>query len=184
MVIPDKRSLSQGKGGSYPTGVFLRCNHIVLPKIGEVKINKHRAVHGKLKSATITKERTGKWYVSLLFEDNHVDDWGFTGSIVGVDMNIGDIVLSDGAKYEVPKFTKNNADELVYRQRIFSRSQRALTARRKNGENLNKCHIKNYQEKRQDVAHVHATIAVQGLISFIKSPQISSRTTTLSVSKP
>ena len=48
-------------------------------------------------------------------------------------------------------------------QRRFSRSQRALYARRKNGERLNKYHIKNYQEKREKVALVHARIAAQRL---------------------
>lgn len=103
-----------------------------------VKINKHRGVYGKLKSATITKERTGKWYVSLLFDDSHDKHLPHTGSIVGVDMNLNAIVLSDGTTYDVPNFTNNNSSELAYRQRVFSRSQKALKARKSNGEKLNK----------------------------------------------
>lgn len=145
------------------SNVFIKDSYLNLPKVGLVKINKHRGVYGKLKNATIVKERSGKWYVSLLFEDSHDKHLPHTGSIIGVDMNLNDIVLSDGTTYEVPNFTKNNSDDLTYHQRIFSRSQKALQARRGNGETLDKYHIKNYQEKREKVAHVHARTAAQRL---------------------
>ena len=145
------------------SNVFIKDSYLNLPKVGLVKINKHRGVYGKLKNATIVKERSGKWYVSLLFEDSHDKHLPHTGSIIGVDMNLNDIVLSDGTTYEVPNFTKNNSDDLTYRQRIFSRSQKALQARRDNGETLDKYHIKNYQEKREKVAHVHARTTAQRL---------------------
>lgn len=151
------------KQGNLRSNVFIKDSYLNLPKAGMVKINKHRGVYGKLKSATIVKERSGKWYVSLLFEESHNKHLPHTGSIVGVDMNLNTIVLSDGTTYDIPNFTKNNAGELTYRQRIFSRSQKALEVRRKNGEKLDKYHIKNYQEKREKVAQVHARIAAQRL---------------------
>ena len=151
------------KEGNLRSNVFIKDSYLNLPKVGMVKINKHRGVYGKLKNATIVKERSGKWYVSLLFEDYHNKHLPHTGSVVGVDINLNDIVLSNGATYEVPNFTKNNSGDLTYRQRIFSRSQLALQARRDNGERLDKYHIKNYQEKREKVAQVHARIAAQRL---------------------
>ena len=151
------------KDGIPRSSLFLKGNYLHLPKVGKVRINKHRAVYGKLKSATITKERPGRWYVSLLFEDYHDSHLPPTGSVIGVDLNISGIVCSNGKTYEIPNFTKNNAQDLAYHQRRFSRSQRALQDRRKNGERLNKYHIKNYQEKREKVALVHARIAAQRL---------------------
>ena len=149
--------------GNLNVNVFLKGNYLNLPKVGKVRINKHRAVYGKLKSATIVKERSGKWYVSLLFEDYHDKETVYTGSAIGVDLNISGIVLSDGTTYEIPDFTKKNAKDLAYHQRRFSRSQRALYARRKNGEVINKYNVNNYQEKREKVAQVHARIAAQRL---------------------
>ena len=151
------------KRGNLRSNVFIKDSYLNLPKVGLVKINKHRGVYGKLKSATIVKERSGKWYVSLLFEDSHNEQLPYTGSVIGVDMNINEIVLSDGTTYDVPNFTKNNSGDLAYHQRTFSRSQRALKARRNNGEKLDKYHIKNYQEKREKVAQAHARIAAQRL---------------------
>lgn len=151
------------KKGNLRSTVFIRDSYLNLPKVGLVKINKHRGVYGKLKSATVVKERSGKWYVSLLFEDSHNKYLPHTGSVIGVDMNLNDIVLSDGTIYEVPNFTKNNSDDLAYHQRIFSRSQRALKARRNNSEKLNKYHIKNYQEKRERVAQIQARTSAQRL---------------------
>lgn len=151
------------KHGNLRSSVFIKDNYLNLPKVGMVKINKHRGVYGKLKSATIVKERSGKWYVSLLFEDLHDENLPYTGSVVGVDMNLNAIVLSDGTTHNVPNFTKNNSGDLACRQRVFSRSQRALQARRRNGEKLDKYNVKNYQEKREKVAQVHARIAAQRL---------------------
>lgn len=59
------------KCGNLRSSVFVKDTYLNLPKVGMVKINKHRGVYGKLKSATIVKERSGKWFVSLLFEDLH-----------------------------------------------------------------------------------------------------------------
>lgn len=151
------------KNGTYGANLYIRDDYVNLPKVGLVKINKHRAVYGRLKSATITKERSGYWFVSLLFDDSYSEYYEPTKSIVGVDLNIGSIVLSDGKEYEVPNFTKMNASDLAKAQRRFSRSQRALKARRSNGEGINKYQVKNYQENREKVALVHARIAAQRL---------------------
>ena len=153
----------RNKHGDLRSNLFVKDTYLNLPKVGMVKINKHRGVYGKLKNATVVKERSGKWYVSLLFEDSHDKQLPYTGSVIGVDMNLNAIVLSDGTTYDVPNFTKDNSGDLAYRQRIFARSQKALKARRNNGERLNKYHVKNYQEKREKVAQVHARIAAQRL---------------------
>lgn len=151
------------KHGNLRSNMFIKGSYLNIPKVGMVKINKHRGIYGKLKSATIVKERSGKWFVSLLFEDLHNEQLPYTGTFIGIDMNINEIVLSDGTTYDVPNFTKNNSGELAYRQRVFSRSQRDLKARRNNGEKLDKYNVKNYQEKREKVAQVHARIAAQRL---------------------
>ena len=153
----------RNKDGIPRSSLFIKGNNLNLPKVGKVRINKHRAVYGKLKSATIIKERSGKWYASLLFEDYHDKEPTYTGSVIGVDLNIQGIVLSDGTVYEIPDFTKKNSKDLAHHQRRFSRSQRALYARRSNGEQVNKYNIKNYQEKREKVALVHARISAQRL---------------------
>lgn len=151
------------KCGKLRSSVFVKGNYLNLPKVGMVRINKHRGVYGKLKSVTVVKERTGKWYASLLYKDSHEKQLPYTGSVVGVDMNLNAIVLSNGTMYDVPSFAKNNSGDLAYHQRVFSRSQKALKARKKNGENLDKYRIKNYQEKREKVAQVHTRIAAQRL---------------------
>ena len=44
-------------------------NVIMLPKIGEVKAVLHRYLEGNLKTATISKSSSGRYFISILVDD-------------------------------------------------------------------------------------------------------------------
>src|SRR5690606_4277351 len=50
--------------------IVLLKGYIKLPKLGEVKIKQHRTIPSEmiLKSVTVSKSSTGKYYVSILYE--------------------------------------------------------------------------------------------------------------------
>lgn len=64
--------------------------HVVLPKIGCVRVKAHRQLSDgwHISTATITEEKSGKWYISLLVEVGQVAAWGQTGSMIGIDMGL------------------------------------------------------------------------------------------------
>lgn len=49
--------------------VDFRKGTVRIPKVGEIKAKLHRQFSGKIKSATIEKTTTGKYYVSILVEE-------------------------------------------------------------------------------------------------------------------
>jgi putative transposase len=59
-----------GKDGTKSFTVYVRGNYIRLPKVGEVRIAKHRSPKNgwMIKSATVERTPTGKYYISVLFE--------------------------------------------------------------------------------------------------------------------
>lgn len=108
-------------------------NRVKLPKIGEVKFGKNREFKGKIGTCTISKTTTGKYYISILVENN--ESFPQKTSInmdttVGIDVGIKDFaVLSNGQTFSNPKFLENNEKRLKVLQRRFSRKQKGSNRR-------------------------------------------------------
>src|SRR4051794_29336878 len=120
-------------------------NNIKLPKLGLVRFAKSREVEGRILSATIRRNPSGKYFVSLSTE-TEVAELPKTNSAVGIDVGIKDfVILSDGTPpYKNPKFFRTLEEKLTKAQRIMSR-------RTIGGSNWYKAKIK--------VARIHEKIA-------------------------
>ncbi|WP_339173401.1 IS200/IS605 family element RNA-guided endonuclease TnpB [Anoxybacillus sp. FSL W8-1294] len=122
--------------------------HIKLPKLGLVRFAKSREVEGRILSATIRRNPSGKYFVSILVETD-VQALPQTGSAVGIDVGLKEFaVLSDRTKYANPKWLRKLEEQLAKAQRILSR-------RKKGGSNWNKQRIKvaRLHEKITDARH-------------------------------
>jgi putative transposase len=118
-------------------------NKIKLPKLGWIRFAKSREVEGRILNATIRRNPTGKYFISILVE-TEVQELPKTNSAVGIDVGLKDFaILSDGTKYENPKWLRKLEKKLAKEQRILSR-------RKKGGSNWNKQRIK--------VARIHEKI--------------------------
>lgn len=130
---------------------------IKVPKLKSfIKIKLHRQPKGIIKSATVSRHSSGKYYISLLCKEEMVA-FPKTDSAIGVDLGITDFaILSDGQKIDNNKFTSKMAKKLKREQRKLSR--RALLAKKK-GVNL--FDAKNYQKQKRKVARLHEKISNQ-----------------------
>ncbi|KGA96378.1 transposase, partial [Alkalihalobacillus alcalophilus ATCC 27647 = CGMCC 1.3604] len=96
-------------------------NKIKLPKLGLVRLAKSREVEGRILSATVRRNPSGKFFVSILVETD-VQPLKKTESSIGVDLGITDFaVLSDGRKIDNNKFTCKMEKRLKREQRKLSR---------------------------------------------------------------
>ena len=106
---------------------------IKLPKLGKVKIRGYRntkEIKGKVVNATVIKEPTNKYYVSVIVEEERLyQEKVIPKTIVGIDLGIKDLMItSDGKRYEKQKgITK-------YERRI-RRLQKELSRREKESKN-------------------------------------------------
>ena len=101
--------------------IALINNHIKLPKLGFVRFAKSREVEGRMINATIRRNPSGKYFISLGTEIE-VAELPKTGSAVGVDVGLKDFaILSDGTIYSNPKFFRTLEDKLAKAQRMMSR---------------------------------------------------------------
>ena len=118
-------------------------NTIKLPKLKQVKAKLHRKFQGKIKSATVSQVPSGKYYVSILVETEHVP-LEHTDHNIGLDLGIKDLcITSDGNKYENPKTIRKYENKLAKLQRQL--------AHKKKGSN-------NYHKKKKQIALCHEKI--------------------------
>lgn len=119
-------------------------NRIKLPKLGWVAFAKSREVEGRILSATIRRNPSGKYFVSVLCE-TEMQPLPEREQTVGVDLGIKDFaILSTGEKVDNPKYYRKYEKQLVKWQRVQSRRQ-------KGSKNRNKARIK--------VARLHEKIS-------------------------
>ncbi len=96
-------------------------NYIKLPKLGLVRFAKSREVEGRILSATIRRNPSGKYFVSLAAE-SEVTELPKTNSAIGLDMGLKDFaILSDGTIYSNPTFFRTLEEKLAKAQRVMSR---------------------------------------------------------------
>ncbi|MFF2879017.1 IS200/IS605 family element RNA-guided endonuclease TnpB [Gottfriedia sp. NPDC057991] len=131
-------------------------NKMKLPKLGLVRFAKSREVHGRVLSATVRRNPSEKYFVSILAEVD-VLPLVKAESSIGIDLGITDFaIFSDGRKIDNNKFTAKMEKKLKREQRKLSR--RALHAKQ-NGINL--LDAKNYQKQKRKVARLHERVLNQ-----------------------
>lgn len=127
--------------------IYLTDKHIKLPKIGMVRVRKHREFDGLIKSVTVSKTPSGKYFVSVLVESGEREKLPVNNNKVGIDLGIKEFAItSDGEMIENPKFLRKSEQRLKKLQKDLSRTK-------KDSENRKKCRIK--------VAKQHEKIANQ-----------------------
>ena len=139
------------------TIALIDSKFIKLPKLKSlVRIKLHRQPKGMIKSATISRHSSGKYYISLLCKEE-ISELPKTNSAIGIDLGITDFaILSDGQKIDNNKFTSKMEKKLKREQRKLSR--RALLAKKK-GIPLSEA--KNYQKQKRKVARLHEKVMNQ-----------------------
>ncbi len=108
---------------------------IKLPKLKWVKAKVHRIFSGKIKNATISKAASGKYFVSILVEE---EEQGLPklDTTIGFDLGLKDFLVDDkGNCVKNPKVLNDYLNKLA-------RCQRRLAKKIKGSKNWDKCRIK------------------------------------------
>lgn len=136
--------------------------YVKIPKIGLVKISKNRIFEGKLKSITVSKSKTGKYYVSCLVETGKAIPGKMPYSketTVGVDLGVKEFaVLSNGQVFENPKHLRKRQKRIAHLQKKEARQQKGSNRRKKTRLLINKQYEKATNCKENMFHHVANTI--------------------------
>ncbi|ASA22848.1 IS200/IS605 family element RNA-guided endonuclease TnpB [Paenibacillus donghaensis] len=139
-----KRNKVQAYTTKHTSGnIAVDGNQIKLPKLGVIRFAKSREVEGRIQSATIRRNPSGTYFVSLVVE-TEVHALPKTNQEVGIDLGLKDFaILSNGEVFANPKFLRKIEQKLIREQRILSRRVKGSS---------------NWNQQRIQVARIHERI--------------------------
>ena len=136
--------------------VRIEGSKIKLPKVGFVKIKLHQAVQGVIKSVTISKNPSGKYYISILTQQE-IAQLASIDKKLGIDLGLKNFAItSDGDIFENPKFLRKTEKQLTKAQRELSRKKKGSNNRYKARLKVAKLHEK-IANQRKDFLHKLST---------------------------
>lgn len=147
-------------------------NTVKLPKIGVLKSNHNLNLSkiNKINNATISKSRSGKYFVSLSCEVD-VKAKQSTNKQVGVDLGIKELAtLSDGTIISNPKYYRKYEKQLAKQQRKFSKMQKGSNNREKQrikvakiNEKITHCRVDYIHKFTNNLVSNYDTIVIEDL---------------------
>ena len=132
----------------------LEGERLILSKIGATHIVLHRPVEGTPKTVTLTRSRTGKWFVCFSCEVEAAP-LPPTGAVIGVDVGMSSFAtFSDGQKIDNPRFYRRDEADLkrVQRRKDAAKLAQDWTENTKQKGILARIHAR-IANRRSDFAH-------------------------------
>ena len=133
--------------------IYIEDGYIKLPKLKSmIKIVQHRQFDGEIKSCTVSKTPTNKYYISILVDED-IKQLPKSNNKVGIDLGIADFAItSDGEVFENPKWLRKSEKRLAKLQRDLSRKKKGSNNRNKARLKVAKLHEK-ITNQRKDFLH-------------------------------
>ncbi|MCQ3980625.1 MAG: transposase [Anaerolineae bacterium] len=149
---PRFRSKNDEQSIRYPERFTLNGSRITLPKVGPVRAVFHRPVEGKMRSCTVSKNKSGQYFVSIQCELEIEEPIQKPGT-VGIDLGLKQFaVLSTGEQIEHPGYLRKSERRLKRLQRALSRTQKGSHGQEKARLRLARQHQK-VANQRQGFLH-------------------------------
>ena len=164
--FPRFKSKRQKQSVQYPQNVKVGNGFITLPKMDEaIKAKIHRQIEGKIKTVTVSKNPSGKYFASILFETEQQDNKPKKpDGVVAIDLGIKHFAITfDGkkvSKYENPKHFAKHEKNLKRKQQKLARKEKGSNSRDRYRKLVAKVH-ERVSNARQDFLHKLSTKLVR-----------------------
>mgnify|MGYP001464057717 CR=1 FL=1 len=144
--FPRFKSKKSKNSFTIPQFVSVKKNKLMIPKFredGGIEMIMERKVKGTIKHCNISKTPTGKYFVSILTEQEYTPIIK-TNKSIGIDLGLKDfLVLSNGTKIKNHRFLKHYERTLKLNQQHLSRKTKGSV---------------RYEKQRLKVARIHEKI--------------------------
>lgn len=115
-----------------PNGWKLEGNYLSITKVGRFKLRLSRPMLGIIKTITIRRTPTNKWYACFSCDGVLERKLEPNDKAIGLDMGIKSYLTdSEGNKVENPRYLKHSLKLLRIRQRKLARAKRGSNRRKK-----------------------------------------------------
>ena len=132
---PRFKSKHRKQSVGFPQHTSVDGNYVKLPKIGLVKAVFDRRYVGKIKTVTVSKDSSDRYFASILYEVEACFISSGGDKIIGLDLGIRDLIIAhDGiktSKYANPRHFKKHEKNLKRKQQKLARKQKSSKTRAK-----------------------------------------------------
>ncbi len=153
---PRFKSKHRKQSVGFPQHTSIQSDYLKLPKIGLVKAVFDRRYAGKIKTVTISKDSSDKYFASILYEVEACFVASSGDKIIGLDLGIKDLIIAhDGgktSKYNNPRHFKKHDKNLARKQQKLARKQKGSNTRAKAKKLVAKIHAR-ISNARHDYLH-------------------------------
>ena len=153
--FPNFKKKSRKQSFSIPQNfnIDVETNKLHIPKLTPLRIILHREIEGQIKSVTISKTPSGKYFVSVLCEIEKTVKPKKKGKQIGIDLGLKSFaVISNGETIETPKFFRKSEKKLISLQQLLSRKVKGSNRRNKARIKVARMHEKIVNQ-RNDFLH-------------------------------
>jgi putative transposase len=171
--FPRFKTFSRMKSLQYPQSGFTLGKKLEVTPFGEISIKQHREIKGEVKTLSLKRESSGKWYAIFTAEEEAPLPKKNGGGEIGLDLGLKSLaVLSDGTVIENPRHLRKHEDKLAFLQRNLSRCEKRSRGWYKAKHRVALLHEK-VKNARRDFLHKLSTsrfskyslVSLEGLVS-------------------
>ena len=152
-----------------------------LSKIGHLKMVQHRPTKGVVKTCSIVRNSTGKWFVCFACDEVDPNILPPSDEHVGIDVGLKTFAfLSTGEQIATPRFFREEEKQLAKAQRYLSKTEKGAPERRKRRRIVARVHERirwrreNFvQQESRKLINRFGLIAVESLVvrNMVKRPK-------------
>jgi len=154
--FPRFKSFDRMKSLHYPQFGFSLDKKLKVTPFGEIAIKKHREVKGSIKTLTLKREPTGKWFAVFCVEEEKKQPKANNGEAVGLDLGLINLVtLSNGKIIKHPHQFRKFEEKLAFVQRKFSKKKKGSKNRKRAKHKVSLIH-EQIANTRTDYLHKRA----------------------------
>jgi len=149
-------------------GWKLDGKYLSIRNVGKFKLRLSRPIEGEIKTVTIRREATGKWYVCFSSDKVPEKRLPESNKIIGIDVGIKSFLVdSEGNRVENPQYFRQSERFLRRRQRTLCRRMKGSCGRCKTRILVAKSHEK-VKNQRNDFLHKVANSYIKnyGILVF------------------
>ena len=154
--LPKRKDARQAFHNPQHCGVDRKHGTINIPKCKGIRAVLHRPFYGTIKDVTISLMSGNRYYASVLVDTAcapvSADATVCEATSVGIDLNCGDIVCSDGRRFVCPRSYRKAESRLRREQRRLSRKARGSKNRERQKHVVSRCHAR-VKDRRMDFLH-------------------------------
>ena len=158
--------------------IDLTKNKITLPKLKEVKIRGYRkleTINGKVINATVSKDSSNRYYVSVTLEEEINVQEIEQLNVVGLDLGVKDLVTtSEGKTYENSKALKRYEKRIKMLSRRLSKKQKGSSNYYKTKKQLGAVYRKLKNTRKYSLHQISKELTEENTIIAVEDLTIKS----------